>query len=92
MKYTLQDVLPLLKLIRVIEPVFAQHGNDIVIHNGMQPLFGAYIFSAEIAVADAESLPKGLVPGNLTVQILDPGYKFIQCLVVQLVLVLEETF
>ena len=57
----------------------------------MQPLLGANIPAAEIAVADAEALTQRLIKRNFTVQVFHLINEFIQRLVVQAVLVMDET-
>ena len=52
----MQNVLPTLELVGIIKPVFTEHRKNVVVNNGMQPLLGANISAAEIAVADAEAL------------------------------------
>ena len=90
MKHTLQNVLPPLELVGVVEPVFTEHRKNVVVNDGVQPLFGANISAAEIAVADAEALTQRLIKRNLTVQVLHLVNEFIQRLVVQAVLVMNE--
>lgn len=87
----MQNVLPTLELVGVIKPVFTEHWKNVVVNNGMQPLLGANISAAEIAVADAEALTQRLIKRNLTVQVLHLVNEFIQRLVVQAVLVVNET-
>lgn len=91
MKHTLQNVLPTLEFIGVVEPVFAEHRKNVIVNDGVQPFLGAYIPAAEIAVADAEALTQRLVKSDLTVQVLHLVNKFIQRLVVQTVLIMNES-
>ena len=86
----MQNVLPPLELVGVVEPVFTEHRKNVVVNDGVQPLFGANISAAEIAVADAEALTQRLIKGDFTVQVFHPINKFVQCLVVQAVLVMDE--
>ena len=58
-----------LELVGVVEPVFTEHRKNVVVNDGVQPLFGANISAAEIAVADAEALTQRLIKRNLTVQV-----------------------
>ena len=86
----MQNVLPTLELVGVIKPVFTEHRKNVVINDGMQPLLAANISAAEIAVADAEALTQRLIKRNLTVQVLHLVNEFIQCLVVQAILLMDE--
>ena len=55
----------------VIDPVFLEHGQDVVIHNGFHPLVravGGSLAAAEIAVADAETPSQGEILRDLLVE------------------------
>ena len=86
----MQNVLPTLELVGVVEPILAEHRKNVVVNDGMHPLLGANIPAAEIAVADAEALTQRFIKRDFTVQVLHLIYEFIQRLVVQAVPVMDE--
>ena len=86
----MQNVLPPLELIGVVKPVFTEHWKNVVVNDGVQPLLGTNISAAEIAMTDAEALTQRLIKRYFTVQVLHLVNEFVQRLVVQTVLVMDE--
>ena len=87
----MQNVLPTLEFVGVVEPVFTKHRKNVIVNDGVQPLLGANIPAAEVAVADTEALTQRLIKRNLTVQVLHFVNEFIQRLVVQTILLMNES-
>ena len=69
---------------------YSEHRKNVVVNDGVQPLLGANIPAAEIAVADAEALTQRLIKRDFTVQVFHLINEFVQRLVVQAVLVMDE--
>src|SRR5690625_3076006 len=91
-EHTTQDILPMLDYVRVVEPVFVQHWDDLVFHNLLHPLFRAVLRCAvaEITVADAESLAEGSVAVYRPVQFFDALDQSIEGFIIQLLLIGAE--
>ena len=79
----MQNVLPTLEFIGIVEPVFTEHRKNVIVNDGVQPFLGAYIPATEIAVADAKALTQRLIKRDLSVQVLHLVNELIQRLVVQ---------
>ena len=86
----MQNILPTLEFVGVVEPVFTEHWKNVIVNDGVQPLLGANIPAAEVAVANAESFTQRFIEGNLTIKVFYFIDEFIQRFIVQTVLVLNE--
>ena len=89
-EYILQNILPATELVGIVKPIFAQCRQDIVVDDGTKPFFRTYVYTAEIAVTDAEAFAQRLIKGYFTVQILNMGYQCIKRFIVQLMLILNK--
>ena len=62
---------PFLHFATIVEPVFLEHRDDVIVDDLVQPRVIHALLSAEIAVAKLEAGSKRFVLGNGTVKILD---------------------
>ena len=69
---------PLLHLGSIVEPVFLEHRDDVIIDDLVQPRIIHALLTAEIAVSQFETGPKRFVLGNGPVEILDLLYKTVK--------------